>query len=224
MNPTNYSGEASGFDWASYWDGGIDHVPRAPMLRSRNVVLPADTDTENDGTSIVTGAEEILPEHLLFMPGHLKFSRRLDPRLAYTEERRSVLEPLRFQISGGEYLLWGTAITVSEEAGGGIELDSLEDSEKRVAPATNPPVAMLWIATEDDAIIQIKPRPGMGFVAVVDVQEAVIHWMEESRDEREASVPTSGDRSSDHDRQDSRWMWHGLLPLGQRLDAWELRC
>lgn len=223
MSTNNYSEEAGGFDWTHYWDGGTTSPPSTPTLRSRNTVSPDNISVENGSTVITVGNEELLPEHLLFMPAPLYFSRELDPRLMYTQERRPVLEPLRFRVSSEEYLLWGAAIAVPEEGGEGIDLGSVEEAEKRVAPATSPPVAMIWIATEDGAMIQIKPRTGMSFVTVADVQEAVVHWMEESRDEMEVQELVSGNASAENEQQDSTWMWHGLVQLGQRLDAWELR-
>jgi len=101
-------------------------------------------------------------------------------------------------------------------------MGSLEEAEKRLAPATSPPVGKMWILVDNVIEILVGPRQGMGYVAVADVQGAVIGWMEESSNGPRFEPAMAGDLQGPVTQRDMVWMWRGLVQQGEGLDVWEL--
>lgn len=215
--------EIDGLDWMSRQEGEMPILPDAPRLKNIEIAPVLSADASSEDVTVIWGAEEVLPEHLIFMPGRSYFSRQTDHRLRYTEQRRPVLEPLGIEVSSEDYLIWGAAMEALDELGMGITLGPLEDSERRIAPATSPPIRSIWIFPEDGSVIVVRKRPGMGFVTVADVQDAVIHWMEDNQDQIGPETISPSVWQGNPVQEELGWLWRGLVQRGERLDVWELR-
>ncbi|KAF9448827.1 hypothetical protein P691DRAFT_791990 [Macrolepiota fuliginosa MF-IS2] len=149
--------------------------------------------------------------------------RVLSVDLEHRDIPYAVVSPVVSDMPGYAGHMWGAA----NEYVGGARSGRRVHFVDSMAAATNPPQIRLRIMTPWRETLIVDPRAGNTYVAVGDVQRAVIGWMrhiEQNQGQGAGFTQRSVVQARDGTRMEvDIWMWRGLLQVRGRIDLWVIQ-
>lgn len=196
--------------------------PPTPMIPT--IPLPIEDEYSSRTTTSATrnsGRQPLIARPAREQP----WSVNVNAVLAYQRSLRPVVEPIVSDMPAYPGHMWGARDPyVDDRTTRGQTVHFASSS----APATNPPLVQLRLATPHNRRLVVHSTVGNSFVSVSDVQRTVIAWMrrvEEMTYGQEGPGLTRKKRVRARDgttMEVNVWVWSGLVKMEGGIDLWAI--